>query len=219
MIADLPIHSSHSLLPDTFRLRGRRYVLAKSGRQTLRLLAQIDDLATNNESGSWTLRSRPILRQISQLRRSDVVSLVILHAQTRQLRLIALWARGHMSGSRGTRVVSKFLYHPDVQIRKAAIRAMKKLNGHAHLVGVRANEQNPRLRRMAFIRPRASHEERLSRLTRRLSTCKTSCHRQEMYVHPTVDISYDSPPKGNRLIRSILNHIRRLVGRDAWSLK
>ena len=211
MISGLPLYETGPMLNQCFSILGRQHLLGETGRETLRLLSEIDQLARSDVGGFWALRSRPQLSQLRKLRRPSVITLVILHTRDQRLRKIAIWVRGHLTGMLGASVLGEYLHSSDAELRKVTVRALKRMNVCSDLPEVAKSDPNPRIRRIAQLRPARPFGERINKFKRNVHARATETKEQPLFISPSVTMRDGRPAKSSSLIQRILHRIRRLV--------
>ncbi|MCA9137706.1 MAG: HEAT repeat domain-containing protein [Planctomycetales bacterium] len=209
----LPIFGVGSSTSQYFKVRGKCFYLAESGCETLRLLNEIYNLQQNDVAGFWALRARHKLAEIGRHHRTSVVTLVIIHTRDDRMRTIAIWVRGHLGGTFGTSSVATSLKSTDTTLRKAAVRALRRMSAYAHLDQVSKSDPDPRIRRIATFGAAKPYKERIRKFTRNVKVCEKSGAAQPLVVLRNFQDAPTRLPKSAALIRMILDRIRWLVGR------
>lgn len=193
----------------------RHFYLNESGEETIRLLNEIKAMAETDSSGFWALRARRKLKPILKHRRASLVSFIIATTSDDQMRLVALWVRGHLKGTLGTSVVAEAAKSKDASIRKAAVRALKKMGGYAHLRELVSRETDPRIKRLCMAENLRPLSDRLQKFKRNVSSRDTSQQAMPLVVHQPLDLSVKRLPKPATYIRRILKEIKLLVRRQS----
>ena len=208
MASCLPIQS-------VFQIDKRRFYLGPTGRKTLRLIREIEQLAMHDVAGLWAVRSRTKLHAIRRLDRASVVTLALERCEDDWRALVVLWIRGHLHGRLGSREVARFLQSPHPETRKAAIRALRRMGQYSMLDEVALSDPNPRLRRIATARSARPFPERLEKIRGCIKSIAVPSLEQPLQLNVEIDPMQRYEPKSVALIRAILMRIQRLVGRRA----
>ncbi|MEM7457484.1 MAG: hypothetical protein AAF456_24335 [Planctomycetota bacterium] len=197
-----------------FSIQGRSYRLRRNGMQTLALMLQIHELHSGAKSRSVFAISeiRERLCRIKQLGRGDVLMLVVSTTDDRLMKRVAIWLRGHLHGSVGTRFLAKTYLDSDDQIRKEVVRALKRMNAWCQLEFIASIEPNPRVRNIAQAKAARDYSARLEDLTGHMTERVVIRPDSLLKIDPElIGFSNGKTPRTPEQIQEVLLRIRTVL--------
>lgn len=191
---------------------GRRYVLNVTGARALRLFSRILNEQYRAKRPGWLLKYRTDFRGVIGGSQAPLLSYVVRHGATDEVKRLALWLRGRCGGPLGTDAVADLAVFSPPPMRKEAVRALRRMHAWEKLKIIERGEQNPRIRELASQRSSAPFESRLSSLSEKLAAVATSPLTRTMEVRAGVTIGgCRHGEKPLTRIRELLQRIRMLV--------
>lgn len=219
----LDVEVSESLSAYTM-IAGKRENLGKSGRRTLRLVAETVQFRSKYRSkyrnGCWAAKYRPDRRlqdllfedSICRIRVRYALKILIRETQSDSVRRIAIWFGGRCAGTDLIQDIAAYRTHKDCRMRKEVIRALARMNGWSYLREIERTEVVPRLRRIAAQKSPTEFEGRLSKFVRNTVPRKVNdFDNGKLWLHKSVKFTADFYPKSIGLIRFYLKRISKAI--------
>ena len=159
-------HSEENLIPfwlhrdHRFNLGGRKYRLRETGVKTLNLFLQIFESRQLWGIG-WALKIRGKARKLIALEQKVVMTYLIQQLKDPFAIALAIWLRGRMGGTLGTKTIAKFKNANFIYIRKEVARALQRMSDWPTLEWMRDNDRNKKIRLFAAARTSKAFRDRL----------------------------------------------------------
>jgi hypothetical protein len=159
---------------------------------------------------TWMLCFRSRIRGLGGDMRA-VLSAALERSGDPSGRLLVIWLRGRCGGSLGTSCLVRFSQDPNARIRREVARALKRMGAWGPLREMAATDPDPRIRRMATVRPPRPYSSRLQAFTRHCVQRVPRVRASRLFLASEIGGGVAKPPKSATLIRDVLRRIQRLV--------